>query len=309
MQILGAVKKRALSEGHIGCVGDVSTLNIARGCAGACVFCHSRCIPGAPDPEQMLLYFDLPQQLRHELDQRRRSPPPPFVLCCTATDGFLGGPAVQQITRACLEILLNRGIGISLSTRGVIADDTLTLLGRHAPYVRITVPIPSVSEEHWRTWEPGTASPQQRLFLVQRLLQAGIQPRIRIEPLIPFVNDHTEQVRDVVSAIVGLGLDEATTGFLHLRPGVAEQLRREAPDEPQRLILGSFPTEGDFRHLPLRTRVASLRRVQRIGREHGLRVSACHCQNPGIAAGRCPIAPPQLPQPKNEQRLLFDDEG
>ena len=36
----------------------------------------------------------------------------------TATDGFLGGPQVQQVTRACLEILLNRSIGVSLSTRG-----------------------------------------------------------------------------------------------------------------------------------------------------------------------------------------------
>jgi DNA repair photolyase len=306
MRILGAVKKHALSVGRIGCVGEVTTLNVARGCAGACVFCHSRCISGAPEAGQLLLYSELPQQLRGEIEQRRKAPPPSFVVFSTATDGFLGGVPVLQVTRACLEILLNRDIGVSVSTRGMIPEDVLALLGRHAPHVRVTVPLVSLSDDYTRVWEPGTALPQQRLYLLQRLLQVGIRPRVRIEPLIPFVNDHTEQVRDVISALVGLGLTEATIGFLHLRPGVAEQLQREAPPDVQRLLLGSFASEGDFRHLPAKTRVGGLRRIQRTAREHGLHVSACHCQNPGIPAGRCAVAPPELPTPRGQQGALFE---
>lgn len=316
MQILAATKKQALSRGQIGCVGEVATLNVARGCAGSCVFCYARCYTGAPPPGQLLVYSELPQLLRRELDgTQRKAPLPPFVVVATATDGFLGGPLVLQVTRACLEVLLNRSIGVSLSTRGAIPDEIMAVLARHAPMVQATVSLPSLSEEYSRQWEPGAARPSERLFVLQRLLRAGIRTRVRLEPIIPLVNDHTEQMRDLISALVGLGLKEATVSFLHLRPGVSEQLQREAPPDLRRLVLGCFQAQPPhlagrrplFQHLPERQRLAGLRRLQRIGREHGFRLIACHCQNPGLPAGRCPVAPPERPGPRGTQGQLFTE--
>jgi DNA repair photolyase len=316
VQILGVSKKQALSRGQIGCVGEVATLNVARGCAGACVFCYARCYTGAPPPGQLLLYSELPQLLRRELDAaQRKAPLPAYVVVATATDGFLGGPPVLQVTRACLEILLNRSIGVSVSTRGAIPDEIMAVVARHAPMVQATVALPSLSEEYSRGWEPGAARPSERLFAVQRLLQAGVRTRVRLEPIIPFVNDHTEQMRDLISALVGLGLREATVSFLHLRPGVTEQLQREAPADLRRLVLGCFQAQHPhlagrppvFQHLPERQRLAGLRRLQRIGREHGFRLTACHCQNPGLPASRCPVAPPEQPGPRGTQGRLFGE--
>jgi DNA repair photolyase len=315
VQILAASKKHALARGQIGCVGEVATFNTARGCAGACAFCYARCYSGAPPPGQLLLYNELPQLLRRELDaSQRKTPLPSFVVMSTATDGFLGGSAVQQVTRACLEILLNRSIGVSFSTRGSIPEETLAVLTRRAPLVQATVGLASLSEEYSQAWEPGAVRPSERLFVLQRLLQAGIRVRVRIEPIIPLVNDHTEQIRDLISALVGLGLSEATVSFLHLRPGVLEQLQAEAPPDARRLVLGSFQAElpdergPRFQHLPEKQRLGSLRRLQRIAREHGFRLSACHCQNPGLPAGRCPIVPPELKGPRGTQRDLFSDD-
>ncbi len=309
LQILAASKKSALARGQIGCQGEIATLNVARGCAGACAFCYARCYTGAPPPDQLLLYTELPTLLRRELDSaHRKAPLPRFVVLSTATDGFLGGPQVAQLTRACLEILLNRGVGASFATRGVIPEDALAVLGRYPRHVQISVPLVSLSESYSRAWEPGAALPAERLFLLQRLLQLGISPRVRLEPVIPFVNDDTEQVREVISALVGLGIVEATISFLHLRPGVEDQLRRDAPTELRRLVLGGFAPVGDrpvFQHLPVKQRLAGLKRLQRLAREHGLRLSACHCQNPGIPAGRCPVAPLELPRPRSEQGELF----
>lgn len=311
MKILTATKKHAISKGQVGCVGEVQTVNIARGCAGSCIFCYARCYTGAPEPGTVLLYSDLPRSLRYELDaERRKAAIPPYVLFSTATDGFLGGPSIMQVTHAALEVLLNRRISISFSTRGTIPDETIALLSQHAPYIRITIPLVSMSEEYTQTWEPGTSLPQQRLFLIQRLLKAGIRPRLRLEPLIPFINDHTDQIHQVLSAIAGIGLTDATLSYFHLRPGVQEQIQSEAPASLRRLILGGFtiPAESNawFHHLPLKQRLAGLRRIQRIGREHGIKISACHCQNPGLpAAVRCPIIPPEMP-PAHQQISIFE---
>jgi DNA repair photolyase len=312
MNILSATKKHAISRGRLGCLGDVATVNLIRGCAGNCVFCYARCLSGAPEPGRLAVYFDLPAQLRQSLDRRRR-PPPSFVLFCTASDPFLGGETIVQLSRNCLDLLVTRKIGIHLATRGDIPDDVIELLAAHGPHVRVTVPLVSMSTEYTRRWEPGAISPRQRLFLIQRLQRAEIAVTVRVDPLIPFVNDHTEQIRELVSALAGIGLKSATLSFLHLRPGVSEQIQEEAPPELSQLALGAFALEphelaaAKFHHLPMKLRIAGLRRIQRIAREAGLKASACHCQNPGIPAGRCPVAPPVLPTPMGEQMALIDE--
>jgi DNA repair photolyase len=312
LQILKATKKHAVSVGHLGCLGQVATINLVRGCAGQCLFCYARCISGAPEAGKLLAYLDLPEQLEQQLERRRR-PPPPYVLLSTASDPFLGGEQILDLTRSCLEILIRRRIGVSLSTRGNIPDDIIDMLALHVPFVRVTIPLVSLSDDYSTTWEPGTIRPRQRLFLVQKLLKAGIRTRIRLEPIIPYVSDTTEQLRELCSAIASLGLTRAQVSFLHLRPGVAEQIQREAPPDISHLILGSFalppPTQSTsmkFFHLPVKQRVASLRRIQRIGRERGIGISACHCQNPGIPARACPVLPPELPQPRGEQMSLIE---
>jgi DNA repair photolyase len=312
VRILRGEKKHAVSKGHIGCLGDVATINVARGCGAECVFCYARCVSGAPSAGSLLLYENLPELLRRSLDRRRR-PLPRFVLFSTASDPFLGGKEVSDISHACLQILVEHNIGVSLSTRGIIPEAVVELLGRHGNFVRVTVPLPSLSKEYVRDWEPGTAPPRERLFLIQRLQRADVAVEVRIEPLVPFVNDSTEQIRELTSALAGLGLQTATVSYLHLRPGVAEQLQEEAPGEMGPLVLGGFVADdpafqlpmGKFQHLPVKLRTGGLKRIQRIARERGLRISACHCQNPGIPARRCAIQPPQLPQPKGEQIPLL----
>lgn len=311
MKVLSAAKKHVLSRGTIRCLGEVSTVNTARGCAGLCAFCYARCYTGAPPPDTLLIYPELPAQLRHELDSRRRKNPlPGYVIFSSASDAFVGGPQVLRLTRACLEILLRRDVGVALSTRGVIPDEIIELLAAHRSRVQITIPLASLSEDYTRQWEPGTAPPEQRLFTAQRLQHAGIEPNLRLAPLIPFVNDSTDDLRQLVSAVAALGVKQMMTTLLQLRRGVGAQLEREAPAEARRLVLGSFPSQqheghaAEFDHVAQRHALAMLRRAQRIGREHGVRISACRCHNPGLPSSVCPVAPAQ--HDPVEQPQLFD---
>jgi DNA repair photolyase len=310
LKVLSATKKHVLQRGRIACVGDVCTLNVARGCAGECVFCYARCYPGAPASDELWVYREIPGQLRRELDSRiKRGNVPNVVFFSTYSDPFLGGPHVLAVTRACLEIILRRGLGVSLSTRGVIPSDVLSLFSRTPERVRVTVPLASMSDSYHAIWEPGTATADQRLFVVQQLIQSGLQPRMRIEPIIPFVNDGSEQLREVISAIVGMGIERVTLRFLQLRRGVADQITRQAPRDAVRLVLGSFPSlqetgkASSFDYIASRQALAALRRIQRVAREHGLKVQACRCQNPGLPAGLCGVMP-DVTAPLGEQLSL-----
>ena len=236
---------------------------------------------------------------------------PPFVFLSTASDPFPDDESAQQVVTQCLAILVRRGIGVTLSTRGHPTETSFRLLAAHASHVHVTVALPSLSQDYTATWEPGTAMPADRLHLVQRLRDLGVDVAVRLAPIIPFVNDQTSELRKVSSALAAIDIRKAMVSFLHIRPGVREQLLREAPVEARRLLLGCFPsTELDqhppFEHLPNRMALASLRRIQRTMREHGIRVSACRCENPGLPAGSCPLAPPEGGA-EPMQPTLFED--
>lgn len=298
MEILVADKQHGCTRGRLPCLGEVATVNVTRGCAGQCTYCYARCYTGAPAPGKLLIYRNLPALLRHELDSaRRRRALPDFVLFCSAGDPFLGGPEVLELSRACLELLLRRDIGVSLMTRGVVPEEILALLVRHRPRVRISVALASTADDYTQRWEPGTALPQARLRLLQRLLELELAPQVHIEPLIPFVNDGTEALRRLMSALEGLGVHRAVVSLLQLRPGVAAQLAREAPQGVQRLVLGCFPSgrrggrRSEYEHLVQSHALGMVRRLRSAAAEHGLVLTVCHCHNPGLDGGRCELAP------------------
>ena len=311
MEIISASKKEPLSRTTLACQGEVQTLNMTRGCAGQCAFCYARAFPGDPSPGQLMVYNDLPGQLRSALTSTRRRLPR-WVLVNSASDAFLGGDEVLKVTRKCLETLVKHRVGISMSTRGMIPEDLVDLLGRHARHSRVIVPLASMDTQITRAWEPGTIMPQQRLLLVRRLMDAGLHPRVRLDPLIPFVNDTTAQLRALLSAISGIGLSSVTLSFMHLRPGVADQVKEEGPAEQIDLVLGSFtaPDQGGrYLRVALNRVRASFEKIKNLGKEYGVTVTACRCQTPGLTAHACPVLPPEMPVPVGEQgQLSFGEE-
>lgn len=286
-----------MAKGKIACVGEVVTLNVAKGCAGECAFCYARCYARAPKPGSIVVFSDLAGKLRRELDHRRkRNALPGYILLGSASDAFLGGPHVLSITRSVIDILLRRGVGLSISTRGMIPDDIIDKLAHYPDRVQITIPLSSMKNDYYQRWEKGTAKAEERLFLVQKLQAAGLNPAMQLEPIIPYVNDGTEDLRDTVSAMVGEGMKSTMFRLLELRRGVSKQLKREAPSDVLRVLIGAFQSppefdEGEYDHIEHKLALSILRRAQRIGREHGLRVQACRCHSPGLPSGRCKIRP------------------
>ena len=260
-----------------------------------------------------MLFNELPGQLRSTLTSpRRRSALPRWVLFNSGSDGFLGGEEVQQVTRECMEILVAHGVGISMSTRGMIPQDLIKRLGKHARHTRVFVPLVCMDEQYTRAWEPGATLPQQRLLLVRRLMDAGMHPRVRLDPVIPFVNDTTSLLRATLSAVAGIGLSSVTVSFMHLRQGVAEQVKEEGPPEQTTLLLGSFTAQdqgGRLQRISLNRVQTCHDRIQALAREYGIKVTVCRCQTPGLPSHACPVLPPELPVPVGQQeQLSFDEE-
>jgi DNA repair photolyase len=255
------------------------SLNPYMGCAHRCTFCYVRAFERRADRpaddrygRSIRVKVNVADVLRFELG--RASWNGGEVTIGTATDPYQPAEGRYRLTRACIEVLGARSNTFSIITRGplIVRDvDVLADAARRAA-VSVTFSVPTLDEDVWRTTEPGTAPPRQRLRALSVLAAAGIRTSVGMAPILPGLSDAPEDLRRVVAAARAAGASGVWANLLHLKPGTREHflecLARDWPEllpRYQRLYEGtrSYLPAAEVR--PIREGVRELAREQRIG--------------------------------------------
>ena len=161
----------------------------------------------------------------------------------------------------------------SIITRGplIVRDvDVLVEASRRAD-VSVTFSVPTVDDDVWRTTEPGTAPPRQRLRALEELVEAGVRAGVGMAPILPGLSDHPSQLARVVEAAREAGACGVWANLLYLRPGTREHflecLARDWPEllpDYERLYAGRA-------YLPQSEAQPARDEVRRLARAHGIR--------------------------------------
>ena len=247
------------------------SLNPYMGCVHRCTFCYVRAFERRADRpsddrygRSIRVKVNVAEVLERELARPSWHGEP--VAIGAATDPYQPAEGHYRVTRRCLEVLAAAGNPFSLITRGplIVRDiDVLTDAAVRAD-VSVTFSIPTVDERVWRTTEPGTAHPRQRLRALRRLVDAGIKASVGMAPILPGISDRPEQLADVVRAAREAGACGIWTNLLFLRSGTREhfleQLARDWPEELERYerLYAGRAYLGKEEHGPVRKQVAEL---------------------------------------------------
>jgi DNA repair photolyase len=268
------------------------SLNPYMGCVHRCTFCYVRHFEHRSDRPfdnrygtSIRVKTNVAEVLRKEL--ARSSWEHELVVVGAATDPYQPAEGRYKLTRGCLEAFRDASNPFGIITRGpmIVRDlDVLVDAARRAE-VGVTFSIPTLDDDVWKRTEPSTAHPRQRLKAVKTLVDAGVEARVGMAPILPGISDRPEQLREVVRAAREAGATGIWANVLFLRPGTREHfLENLAEDWPEqvplyeRLYAGKAYL-GAAETKPLRAQVSAL------SKEYGIRDRR-----------KLKLAPPQQPE-------------
>jgi len=255
------------------------SLNPYMGCAHRCTFCYVRAFERRADRpaderygRSIRVKVNVADVLRSEL--ARPSWDSSEVEIGAATDPYQPAEGRYRLTRACIEVLADRSNPFSIITRGplIVRDvDVLTAAASRAA-VTVTFSVPTLDDSVWRTTEPGTAPPLQRLRALSALASAGIRASVGMAPILPGLSDHPDQLRRVVEAARAAGACGVWANLLHLKPGTREHfLECLARDWPELLPRYERLYDGGRAYLPARELEPVRDQVRALARSYRIR--------------------------------------
>jgi DNA repair photolyase len=254
------------------------SLNPYMGCVHQCTFCYVRAFERRADRPSDHRYgtsirvkVNIAERLRAEL--ARASWRGEHVVIGAATDPYQPAEGRYRLTRACIEVLRDASNPFDIITRGplIVRDADLLAEAAARADVAVTFSVPTVDDDVWRTTEPGTAPPRQRLRALKELVAVGVRASVGMAPLLPGLSDHPSSLERVIVAAREAGACGIWANLLYLRPGTREHfLDCLAHDWPE-LLPHYERLYAQSAYLPQAEARPAQEEVRRLAKLHGVR--------------------------------------
>jgi DNA repair photolyase len=190
----------------------------------------------------------------------------------TNTDPYQRAEGRYALMPGIIRALADSRTPFNILTKGTVLSRDLPLLAEVSKVVPVGlgVSIALADRELQRSLEPGTASPQARLELVRKIVEAGLPCGVFVAPVLPGLTDSVEQLDTLLAAIADTGATGATVLPLHLRPGAREWFAEWLAQEHPELVPSYRQIYARGANADIRYRRWLGRRVGPLLRRHGL---------------------------------------
>lgn len=179
-----------------------------------------------------------------------------------------------KLTREALRIFLAQGFKVQLITKSDLVSRDLDIIRRGNCSVSIT--ITTLDDKLTSVMEPYAPPPKRRLEALQFLSSHGVPCTVRIDPIIPFLND--EGFEDLVSAVVNAGAKHIVSSTYKAKMDSFKRLSEAFPNISEKLrelywVKGE--SVGRCRYLPKVLRVDMLKCLKELVEERGVAFATC----------------------------------
>jgi len=243
------------------------TFNPYTGCDHACIYCYaSSYIPKFFNcrPKK-----DLMPRLKREATKLKGE----TISIANSSDPYPNLEAKTCLTRNCLEILTNQDCKLQIITKSNLIVRDIDILKKVPSMVSLT--ITADNDDTAKLIEPYAPLASERLRAIETLVQKDIPTTVRLDPIIPFINDKPEIL---VETLASIGIKHITCSTCKItsenwkrisiaKPKIAEKLRF--------LYFENGEKMGRHIYLPKGLRVKLLKTVRELAEKYDMRFGTC----------------------------------
>jgi len=210
-------------------------MNIYKGCCHGCIYCDSRsdCY-GVENFDEVRAKDDALATIARELRSKQKTG---VVGTGAMSDPY--NPFEQELllTRGALELIDQNGFGAAIATKSNLVTrdmDILKHISSHSP-VLIKLTITAADDTLCQKIEPRVSLSSERFAAIERLAEAGLFTGILLMPVLPFIEDSSENILAIVQRAY-----ESGAKFIY--PAFGVTLRQNQRDYFYQRLDEQFPT-------------------------------------------------------------------
>jgi DNA repair photolyase len=243
------------------------TFNPYTGCDHACVYCYA--LSYIPKFFNCKPKKDLIPRLRREAAKLKGE----ILSIANSSDPYPNLEAKTGLMRKCLEILSQQDCKIQLITKSNLVVRDIDLLKKMPSMVSLT--ITTDSDSIAKLIEPHAPLPSERLKAVETLINKGVPTAVRVDPIIPFVNDNME---NLIKTLASLGVKHITASTYKVKLDNWQRFSIALPKTAKKskpLYFEKGEKIGGYIYLPKDLRLKLMETVGVLAEKHNMKFGTC----------------------------------
>lgn len=208
-------------------------VNCYAGCLHNCVYCYARYMrkfSGHTEPWGQ--YLDVKVNAAELVAKEAAKKKPGSVFFSSACDGWQPAERKYQLTRRCIQTLIDAGFRVSALTKSSLIQRDLDLFAS-SPDSGLGCTITTLDESLRRRVEIAASPSSERIVTLQRAREMGIKTWAFAGPLLPGLTAERSNIEPLFTRLAELNLAYIVVDQLNFRSGVyesiTEMLRRAYP--------------------------------------------------------------------------------
>ena len=182
-------------------------MNIYRGCSHGCIYCDSRskCYQFTHTFEDIEVKQNAPELLEAALRSKRKKG---MIGTGAMSDPYMHCEEELGLTRRCREIIQKYGFGVAIQTKSdrILRDiDLLDEINRESKCV-VQITLTTYDDELCGIIEPNVCNTKRRIEVLGKFRERGIPTIVWLSPILPFINDTEENIKDILDECVRVGV-------------------------------------------------------------------------------------------------------
>ena len=179
------------------------------GCQFACNYCDAitekYLVHERAEDFSRIIYVktDAPDLIKKEVKKAHRD----VVALSGVTDPYQPAEKKYKITRKILEILRDNEFPVHIGTKSGLVLKDIDLLSEISEnsWCTISFTMTTFNRKLFSTLEPFAPTSEKRLEAMKKLNEAGVQAGVNFTPIIPYILDNNENIREVIEKASAAG--------------------------------------------------------------------------------------------------------